>query len=316
MSNGRQMMQQAATRDTGDVEQLARDLDDDRARLDLTLWLIERGHGVPDELECALERLCARFPGLPRLSGLLGHVRAGLMKFEAAAEAFEAELELAPDDGTIRLALGRALARSYGRFEEAEAAFEDALAAARGDGDMLCEVARFQFQESRFARAVELAARGRELDLSESSRCLLSLIEGQALCALRRDDAAEAAFEGARRAADLLIDHGDTHIKLVGIALKARALQGAGRGDEVTALYQTLVELLPVSAEALRSRPLSSRHPPPSRTFAPARRWARHRRAAAGPLAQRAGSGTGTAAPARRPLSHGEQGSSRSSSVC
>ena len=248
------MMQQAATRDTGDVEQqlraqLARDLDEDRARLDLTLWLIERGHGVPDELECALERLCARFPGVPRLSGLLGHVRAGLMKFEAAAEAFEAELELAPDDGTIRLALGRALARFYGRFEEAEAAFEDALAAARGDGDVLCEVARFQFQEGRFARAVEQAARGRELNLSESNRRLLSLIEGQALRALRRDDAAEAAFEGARRAADLLIDHGDTHTKLFGIALKARALHGAGRGDEVTALYQTLVELLPVSAE-------------------------------------------------------------------
>ena len=135
------MMQHAATRDTGDVEQrlrarLARDPDDDRARLDLTLWLIERGRGVPEELECALERLCARFPGVPRLSGLLGHVRAGLMKFEAAAEAFEAELELAPDDGTIRLALGRALARFYGRFEEAEAAFEDALAAARSAATM------------------------------------------------------------------------------------------------------------------------------------------------------------------------------------
>ena len=219
-----------------------------RARLDLTLLLIESGRGLPEELEGSLEILCRLFPDVPRLHGLLGNVRVGLMKFEAAARAFEVELLLSPADSQNRLALGRALGQSYERFEEADGAFDRAFETAIDKTEVLSEVVLFHLRQRRFARAVDFAARGDGLDLPAPTRVLVELMRGQALTALGEPETARAAFDEALEAADLLVDHGDTSAKLIGIALKARALHAAGRREEAGRLYQAMAEFFETEA--------------------------------------------------------------------
>lgn len=104
------------------------------------------------------ENLRTRFPDEPQVLATLGACLTDLSRHDAAREALEHGLDLAPNDATLNWSMGWHHQR-VGRLSSAEAYFETALAAAP-DPETLqawgCDFGRLLEQAAKLARACEL----------------------------------------------------------------------------------------------------------------------------------------------------------------
>ena len=132
-----------------------------------------RAESVP-----VLREASARRPASPAPRLLLGHLLAGLGRYEEAVDSWEAAAELDPGLSTAHRALAMTRWRVEGRIAEAEHRFRLAVAARPGDQTIARDLARLLIETGRPAEALDAlapfeAATGRRHDVTiELARAL------------------------------------------------------------------------------------------------------------------------------------------------
>ncbi|HZD26956.1 MAG TPA: tetratricopeptide repeat protein, partial [Alphaproteobacteria bacterium] len=177
-----------------------------------------------------------------RLLGLLLHA---LHRFDEAAAAFERELAVDQENARAWLLLGKALASSTTRFEEAPRAFEKALEHARGALGMLREVALHYFRARDFQTALGyLEQEAALLPAHSSSEPLVHFYLATCLRECGHHERADAELRLALAEVDWQIDTAEPAHAMIYAALKARILHAFGDRDTAIAIHRQVAEML------------------------------------------------------------------------
>lgn len=169
-----------------------------------------------DEAIAELRRALELEPRLLAAHLALGRVLQERGDLEAAAEAYERALAVAPDDPRVRR--GRALAISrLGRPEEGLRQLEELFAAAPDDFDIALDLAALAAQAGHRGRAIEVLRRARELAAEAPRRALLSFNLANLL---QEEGDVAAAVAEYRAALEREPDLRDAHFNLALLFLK------------------------------------------------------------------------------------------------